>query len=57
MVVETDCGLKTVALKLDGGRVVDATVDMGEPILEGREIPVAADGRVIDYPLEAAGRD
>ena len=29
---------------------------MGEPILEGREIPVAADGRVIDYPLEVGGR-
>ena len=55
-VVETDCGLKTVALKLDGGRVSEATVDMGEPILEGREIPVAADGRVIDYPLEVGGR-
>jgi diaminopimelate epimerase len=56
IVVETDCGLKSVALKLDGGRVSAATVDMGEPILEGREIPVAADGRVVDYPLEVGGR-
>jgi len=56
MVIETDCGLKSVALKLDGGRVSEATVDMGEPILEGREIPAAADGRVIDYPLEVGGR-
>ena len=56
IVVETDCGLKSVALKLDGGRVSEATVDMGEPILEGREIPVAADGRVVDYPLEVGGR-
>ncbi len=55
--IETDAGLKTVALKLDGGgRVAAASVDMGEPILEGREIPVAADGRIIDYPLEVAGR-
>ena len=30
---------------------------MGEPILEGREIPVAADGRVVDYPLEVGGRE
>ncbi len=29
---------------------------MGEPILEGREIPVDADGRIIDYPLEVGGR-
>ncbi len=56
MVIETDCGLKTVELRLDGDRVTEATVDMGEPILEGREIPVAAEGRVIDYPLEAGGR-
>jgi diaminopimelate epimerase len=54
--IETDSGLKTVALQLDGGRVATATVDMGEPILEGRQIPVDADGRVIDYPLEVAGR-
>lgn len=56
MVIETDSGLKTVALKIDRGRVAAATVDMGEPILEGREIPVAADGRVVEYPLEAGGR-
>jgi diaminopimelate epimerase len=56
MLVETDCGLKTVELQLDGGRVTEATVDMGEPILEGRQIPVAADGRIIDHPLEVGGR-
>lgn len=56
MLIETDAGLKAVALRLDDGRVAAATVDMGEPILEGREIPVDADGRVIDYPLKAAGR-
>ncbi|MGZ6228816.1 MAG: diaminopimelate epimerase, partial [Candidatus Binataceae bacterium] len=31
MLIETDCGLKSVQLKLDGGRVSEATVDMGEP--------------------------
>jgi diaminopimelate epimerase len=56
MVIETDSGPKTIALQLEGSRVAGATVDMGEPIFEGREIPVAADGRVIDYPLEVAGR-
>lgn len=56
MVVETDAGLKTVALHLDGRRVISATVDMGEPILDGREIPVNADGRIVDYPLEVAGK-
>jgi diaminopimelate epimerase len=54
--VETDCGIKTVALTFSGGKVDGATVDMGEPILEGREIPVDADGTVIEYPLEVGGR-
>src|SRR5216683_6564784 len=38
LAVDTDCGIKTIALKITGGKVA-ATVDMGEPILEGREIP------------------
>jgi diaminopimelate epimerase len=54
--VDTDCGVKTITLKVEDGRPVAATVDMGEPILEGREIPADHDGRVIDYPLEIAGR-
>ena len=29
---------------------------MGEPILDARKIPAAADGRMIDYPLEVGGR-
>jgi diaminopimelate epimerase len=58
LVVDTDCGPKTIALKFDGaGRVVAATVDMGAPILDGRGIPVDRDGRVIDFPLEVAGRE
>src|SRR5579875_1671943 len=57
LAIETDAGVKHVALKLDpSGRVLEATVDMGEPILEGREIPAAADGPIIDYPLQAADR-
>jgi diaminopimelate epimerase len=30
-------------------------VDMGAPILEGRKIPVNADGRIVDHPLEVDG--
>ncbi|HXG51186.1 MAG TPA: diaminopimelate epimerase [candidate division Zixibacteria bacterium] len=30
-------------------------VDMGAPILEGREIPVDADGKIIDHPLTVRG--
>ena len=54
--VETDCGIKTVALTFSDGKIDGATVDMGEPILEGREIPVDADGEIIDYPIEVGGR-
>ncbi|MHB8381849.1 MAG: diaminopimelate epimerase [Candidatus Binataceae bacterium] len=56
MIIETDAGQKSVELQFESGVVVGATVDMGAPILEGREIPVAADGRILDYPLEVGGR-
>ena len=57
IVVETDAGLKTVELRMEKGRVVGATVDMGAPILEGREIPVNASGRIVDYPLKVTGEN
>ncbi|MGO9603787.1 MAG: diaminopimelate epimerase [Candidatus Binataceae bacterium] len=56
LIVETDAGLKTIQLQITDGHVTGATVDMGEPILDGRQIPVAADGRIVDYPLEVSGR-
>jgi diaminopimelate epimerase len=56
LAVETDAGIKTVELLIAGGRVTGATVDMGEPILEGREIPVAAQGRIVARELEVGGR-
>src|ERR1700687_3274600 len=55
MVVETDAGLKTVALRMEKGRVIGATVNMGAPILEGRDIPVNATGHIVDYPLKVTG--
>ncbi|MGA2409257.1 MAG: diaminopimelate epimerase [Candidatus Binataceae bacterium] len=57
IVVDTDCGPKTIALQIQEGRAVAATVDMGEPILEGGAIPVNADGRIVSHPLEVAGRE
>lgn len=56
MTVETDSGIRKIWLKLEGAVVTGATVDMGAPVLEGREIPTLAEGRVIDYPLQVAGR-
>lgn len=55
MRIETDAGIKTLNLEIRNGRVEQVTVDMGAPILDGPRIPVAAEGRVIDAPLEVAG--
>jgi len=58
MAVATPAGVKTIELTIGpDGKVAAATVDMGEPILRGRDIPTTFDGdRVIDRPLTAAGR-
>jgi diaminopimelate epimerase len=55
--IETDCGIKTVAVAHDSADQFTATVDMGEPILEGPQIPVAHVGLIIDYPLAIGGRN
>src|SRR2546426_12833533 len=49
--VETDAGIKRLQLATHGGHVSAVTVDMGEPVLDGPRIPVAAEGRVVDAPL------
>lgn len=49
--VETLAGV--VRPRLNGDQV---EVDMGEPILEGRKIPVNADGKILNYPLEVDGK-
>jgi len=54
--VETDAGVMTLQLELHNGRVAQVTVDMGAPVLDGPRIPVAAEGRVIDAPLEIGGQ-
>lgn len=53
--IETDAGIKGLQLRIQEGRVFAATVDMGEPVLDGPRIPVAAAGRVVNAPLEVAG--
>ena len=58
MRVETAAGIKTIDLVTDEtGRVSQATVDMGEPILVPAEIPVALEGgRSINSPISACGQ-
>ena len=48
--VETLAGI--IRPRLIGDQV---EVDMGEPILEGRKIPVDTDGKILNYPLEVDG--
>jgi diaminopimelate epimerase len=54
--VDTDSGVKTLFLEVQGGKVSRVTVDMGEPILDGPRIPVAVTGQMIDQSLEVAGQ-
>jgi diaminopimelate epimerase len=51
LAVETDAGIKTIRVARQNGAVHSVAVDMGAPEWEGRRIPVAADGVVIDHPL------
>ncbi len=60
LVVETLAGDITAELSLEGGRVRTVRVDMGRPRLARGEIPMAGgdpDARVVEEPLEAAGRE
>jgi diaminopimelate epimerase len=54
--IETDAGVKLIRTESAGGRVTRVTVDMGAPVWNGRDIPVDADGEVIERPLEVAGK-
>lgn len=54
--IDTDSGIKTLFLELQEGKVSRVTVDMGEPILDGPSIPVAAAGQVIDRALTVDGK-
>ena len=56
LALETDAGVKALSLHLDGGRVTRVTVDMGMPEWRGREIPVDADGEILDHALVVDGR-
>jgi diaminopimelate epimerase len=54
--IATDAGIKTLQVHSRDGRAHAVTVDMGEPILDGPRIPVAAEGQVIDALLAVNGR-
>lgn len=53
LTIETLTGIQTIQV-LPRGRFL---VDMGKPILKGREIPVHLSGRVINRPIRTEGRE
>ena len=57
--VETVAGDMQVTPRCEGGVMVGASVNMGEPRLRPEDIPVVAPGQevVMDYPLHVNGRD
>lgn len=57
IVIETiGAGEQKVSLKVKNGVVETVTVDMGEPILSGTQIPVAIDAEpVLNQPIETEG--
>lgn len=56
--VETiGAGVQKVQVQVQDGKVVTARVDMGEPILQGLQVPTTVDAnQVIDYPIDVDGR-
>ncbi|NQX43841.1 diaminopimelate epimerase [Paenibacillus tritici] len=59
LVIETiGAGEQKVTLKVTDGVVESVTVDMGEPVLSGLQIPVAIDAEpVLNHPIEADGTE
>ena len=56
--VQTGAGVKILKLFVEGDKVEQVTVDMGEPALAPAEIPVVADGdRVVDETIEVCGKE
>ncbi len=51
LLIDTDAGVKALYMVLEDGRATAATVDMGEPILDGPRIPVKMGGRVVNEAL------
>ena len=56
--VETLSGIKTLKIEAENGKAKFITVDMGEPILTPREIPVKFNGeRMVNEPIIIGGKE
>lgn len=55
--IETLAGIRLLRLHPEGGKVKTVTVDMGEPRLAPRDIPVSGEGETfVSRPLKVGGR-
>ena len=55
--VETLAGIKYLRLQVENGKVANVGVNMGAPILEPKEIPVAVEeSPVVNVPVEVKGK-
>ncbi|MCR4777315.1 MAG: diaminopimelate epimerase [Lachnospiraceae bacterium] len=55
--IETGAGIKILDLNAEGGKVVSARVDMGEPILASKDVPVVSENeQVIDEEIEVLNK-
>ena len=55
--VETLAGIKYLRLQMENGKVASVEVNMGAPILEPKEIPVAVEeSPVVNVPVEVKGK-
>lgn len=55
--VETLAGIKYLRLQIENGKVASVEVNMGAPILEPKEIPVAVEeSPVVNVPVEVKGK-
>lgn len=55
--VETLAGIKYLRLQVENGKVASVEVNMGAPILESKEIPVAVEeSPVVNVPVEVKGK-
>ncbi|WP_438446747.1 diaminopimelate epimerase [Gorillibacterium sp. sgz5001074] len=59
VVIETiGAGAQKVQLTVEGGKVSKVRVDMGEPILNGLQVPTTVDADpVVNHPIEVDGRE
>ena len=57
--VETiGAGVQKVQLNVQDGKVTTVRVDMGQPILQGLQVPTTVDeAEVINYPIEVDGKE